>query len=231
MPWFKKDDTEVPEKLRNMSPDDLVNAVEKSKTLETEITTTKTELDAQKAANEELRQRLDRLEKNTAPKPEPRGKNEPTSFLVDEEQAFNERMATHPVTAIALQGAMLAAKREAIDSLQKRSDKLLWSKYSSEVEAIMAKESPERRVLPQAWHSAFVYVKGLHAEDIAKLSNEEENFFSTEPVSSGSNGGKIKVEEKKEEALTEKELAICKAMKIKPEDYLANKKAMTVVTA
>lgn len=220
MGWFTKE--EAPDELKGLTPEQIAEAVKKSKTQETELADAKTkltELDAAKAKateNDALKARIAELEANAAP-PRREAPKGPTSVLVDEDAAFRERTA--PLTQFALNTAASVAKMEVRSGL-KAKDRYVWDKYQGEIEKLM--ENDVRKATAAGWQAALTYIKGVHTEDITKPE-----FFAELGGESEMIGGR-RDEPKNDDKLSDEELAVCKKMGVKPEDYLAQRKAMTV---
>jgi hypothetical protein len=73
--------------------------------------------------------------------------------------------------------------------------------------------------MPQNWHTAFVYVKGLHEQDISKMEAENTPFFSE----AGSRGAPTEPAPA-EEKLTPEEEEACETFHWDKAGYLKQKK-------
>ena len=182
-----------------MTPAEIRQAVADKKSgdtryteLEGKFTTLNTELETTKGSFADTKNRLDLLEANP-PRREKKNDDEPkrkTSFLDDEDAAFNERAveALTPVTMLALNAAKSAAKMSAKNSLFGQrittpggtiSLSNLWDKWSAEIEKAaneMAKTNVAALQYEQTWLNLFQYVKGQHIEE---LMSKPETFIES----------------------------------------------------
>lgn len=232
MAWFKKED--LPEELQGKTPEEIKTYLAQQKKdaddAKAALATANAAAETQKTEFEGVKSRLASIEANRTNANANTNNNtqrepkEPTSFLVDEDAAFNERVA--PVVNLALHGAAMSARMMAFQSIPAREQKL-FNKYASEVEGIMAKESPERKVYAQTWLNAWTYVKGLHTQELVDAAAKGDNAFFAESGSSTGNVAGNGHEDKKDE-LTDAEKDIARKMKISPEAYLKNKKGISL---
>jgi hypothetical protein len=239
MAWFNKDD-EVPERLKGKTPQQILQELEAADALKAkqteleasssvrdqEFTATKTEFEATKARLAQLEANQNRREE---PPPDQRQRTGPTSVLVDEDRAFSERVG--PIAALALHSGALAAKQEARRQVEIRSrdpknknDLGIFLRYEAEIEDLMSKEAPERKIMPQTWLNAFTYIKGIHVSDIVASVQKGESFGLE-----GGSSSQAPPEEPKDDKLSAEELRIAAKMRVSPENYLKQKKAMTTV--
>lgn len=180
-----------------MTPSEIKAAIAASKDLKTKneelegkFTTLNTEFETAKGSYAETKARLDNLEANSNRR-EPKGdegKKTKTSFLDDEDTAFDERFMekTAPIAMIAMNAAKSAARMGAKNSLfgQRISTPggqisltNLWDKWSSEIDKAaneMAKTNVAALQYEQTWLNLFQYIKGQHIEE---LMAKPETFF------------------------------------------------------
>lgn len=240
MPWFKDD--EVPDRLKGKTPQQILAELEaadslrtKHMELEASAATRDQEFAASKTEFETTKARLAELEANRLHESENQNQNRdqrrtgPTSVLVDEEGAFAERLG--PVAALALHSGALSAKQEARRQVETRSrdsknknDLGIFLKYEAEVEDLMSKEPPERKVMPQVWLNAFTYIKGIHVNDIISSVQKGEAFG----LEGGSTSQALPLEQQ-DDKLSAEELRVAAKMRVSPENYLKQKKAMKPV--
>jgi hypothetical protein len=234
-----------------MSPAEIKAAVAESKVLKTKTeelegkyTTLNTEFETAKGSYAETKNRLDALEANPRREKktddgEPKAK---TSFLDDEDKAFNERAveAISPIAIMALNAAKSAAKMSARNSLfgQKITTpggsislSNLWDKWSSEIEKAateMARTNVAALQYEQTWLNLFQYVKGQHIEE---LMAKPETF-----IEGAASGMDRKVgDEKKPDTLDQEQSDIAKKMArygkgVTPEKILEARKKMNFVS-
>lgn len=220
MPWFKKDDPEVPAELKDkdgnvLTPEAVIAKIRDNDALKADATAKEAE---HSTALETAQAKIRELEANQKP-PERKidERKVPTSVLLDEDAAFAERLGPTQ-NFMLVQGAM-TAKMVARDGLSKR-DRFMWDKWSGEIDTLMEREPLPRRALPGTWLAALTYIKGQHIDDLTKP-----DFFVE--AGAGESGGLPAPKVLPADKLTPEEEAACKRMKIKPEVYLAQRKEMT----
>jgi hypothetical protein len=227
LPWFKKQGEELPTELQGLEPADLVNAVNKARDvdqLRTELTAANerlSEVDTVKAQLAQLEQRLRPPENSGGNN---NGGNKPTSFLVDEERAFAERIA--PLAVATFENQAQSAKFMARSSLKNPIDAKIWDKYEAEIDQVMQGIALQFRAQPQVWINALDTVAGRHRHEISKMQSEKTDFFA-ETASGGGNGGPGGGQEQDED-LSPQETNIALKMGLKPEDYKKYKKEATI---
>jgi hypothetical protein len=223
MAFWKGNENELPEKLRNMKPEDLIAAVEKS----AQVDSLRTELDATKgrlSEVDELRTKLATLEANSRPASVPardEGPRRPTSVLDDEDRAFNERMA--PLAISIYQNQAQTAKHLAMQGLSPR-DKWIWNKYENEVDSIMESVNLQFKAMPETWVNALNTVAGRHLGDIMKAQEDKSDFFAE---SAASITGPAPRRESTDEFNADDE-RMAKRFGLTKEAYLASRKEMVV---
>jgi len=185
MKWWEllgKKREEVPESLRELTVDQMTEAVAKSG----EIDGLKTQLElAQKQLKDVDAVKARLLELEAAQNPPDKNKGgapEPESFLVDEDKAFNDRFsaAMGPIMNHMFASQAESAKFQAVQSLtpQKRA---MWDKYSGEIDAIMKTVAPAYHGQPATWLRAFNNVLGAHVDDITAAAVGKTEFFAEAP--------------------------------------------------
>lgn len=158
--------------------------------------------------------------------PPPSGPPTEADWLTDPNGSFQRSVA--PLTAVAMHGAIMAAKAEAERFIQSQSpiERRLWNKYHKEISDLVNALSPEQKILPQTWINQFTFVKGMHIADVAKEAQGSGDAFFSETAGSTGGGMPGANDTKKDDQLTEKEIQIAKRMGRTPEQYLAMKKKM-----
>lgn len=235
--WNKN---KLPAEYKDLSEDQITELLNKGKTAEAEALTAKQTADTEKIAREkaekEAKDLREALKARPAAEPatpqnqptEPAGPPDVTDWLTNPNDAFNR--ASAPTTMIALHGAIMSARLLADQFIRQQGplEARLWNKYQAEVQAIVDKMNPQERIIPQTWINQFVFVKGLHVNDIVKEGQKEGDTFFAETA--GSTGAGINSSGNgtpKDDVLTDQEIKIAARMGVKPEDYLKRKKAMT----
>lgn len=242
MVLWKKKREEIPESYRDLTDEQLLDRLQQAekdaaekKELETKVQSEQTEHGKTKAALQALEAsaRKPEVKPEVKPQPKPNGQNqdsnEPISVFDDEAGAFAQRNA--PIAAAAIHAGMLAAKAEAMRLVRVQGDTRVWEKYEKEINEIMEKEDPVRKIYPQVWLNALTFVKGIHMKEIMDLQTKggEAALFSEGISDNGRSPEQRNTPE--DDKLSQSELDIAKKMKIKPEDYLKRKKGMTVVAS
>lgn len=212
MAWWKKEDNELPAELRDMKPEDLVKAVKDSQ----RVSELETQLQQRNTEFEDVKTRLETIEANQ-PQPQPQpGQRQPTSVLVDEEKAFQERQAPLAMTTLLI-GAQ-TARMQAKQSLGST-----FAKFEKEIEAEMERIPLGSRIHIDSWRNIHDMVVGRHMHEIAK----EPGQYFTEP-----GGGTPPPEPPQNpDKLSDEEVKVAKKMGVSEEQYLKSKKAMQFVGA
>jgi len=234
-----------------MTPAEIKAAVAEAKELKTKTAelqgkydTLNTEFETTKGSFAETKARLDSLEANaprrTSNSDESKAK---TSFLDDEDKAFNERAieTIGPVAALAMNAAKSAAKMSAKNSLFGQriqtpngyiSLSNLWDKWSAEIDKAaneMAKTNIAALQYEQTWLNLFQFVKGQHIDE---LMAKPETFVETAASSRDTKVG----DEKKPDTLDNEQSEIAKKMArygkgVTAEKILETRKKMNFVNA
>lgn len=242
-PWNRVRDEELPEELRDKTPEEIAAALKKAKDLETQVaalTTDKTTLETNVTqltdSVNQTRNRIAELEargRQPNPPAPPAGPTAVPSIWDDETAAMqhhiNNRVA--PMETAVVNTGMLTAKMYAQQQLQQASltDKnykdapKIFRKYESEIDAIIAKEHPSRQIIPATWINAFIYVRGLHLPDILDAATKGDGTFFAEP----GGGAPPPPAAPPADTLSERELQIAGRMRLTPAQYLEQKKKMT----
>jgi len=235
-----------------MSPSEIKAAIAEAKELKTKTTelqgkydTLNMESETLKGSFAETKARLDSLEANPR-RPKADDDDKPktkTSFLDDEDKAFNERaMETMaPVAVMAMNAAKSAARMGAKNSLfgQRISTPggqisltNLWDKWSSEIDNAaneMAKTNVAALQYERTWLNLFQFIKGQHIEE---LMAKPETFFESV---SGNRDTKVG-DEKRPDTLDQEQSEIAKKMArygkgVTAEKILETRKKMNYVNS
>jgi len=243
MAWFSKDGLDVPEELKGKSPDEILAAVKEGDSLKEKVGSLESDLKAKEddlksrdsqlsGLGTEVQQLKDDISKLEA-SPGGNGNDQgggndkgPTSVLVDEDQAFNERMA--PVAQLAVQAGALAAENVARQKIEAAGEGKMYGKFEKEINEVLKNVKPAQRVYVETYTNAFNLVKGRHMGDILESTKKGDGQFFVEPVGgpapSGVDGG-----DDDKDKITKEEAVIAKKMGVSSESYLKTKKEMNYV--
>lgn len=216
MPWFRKDEPDLPAELKEFTPEQIVAKIKEADQLRQDVASRDAALQTKDGELATARQELANATR------QPERTEEETSFFADPQKHVSQIMA--PTTAIAIHAGKIAAKMSAVQSM-KREDAAIFRKYESEISKMVEGFNPAQQVMPESWVFALNQIKGQRFDEIAKAKSENSDFFAEVP----SNQPQPVVQ--KPDQLSDEEQRICKRMNITPERYLAQKKAMTVVNA
>lgn len=237
MSWFNSAGRDVPEKLKGKSEADILAAMEKAEKAD-QLATEKAAADTAKAKadadlatlqteHSSVKSRLSQLESNATrqqqPPPERKG---PTSVLLDEETAFQERL-TPLYLQQAQQGALMAMQLAANDISQDPRKAALLKKHKAEVDARFATVPIQFKADPMSYKNCFNVVMGEHMEELLTAASKKEGEFFVEDSSHAARPAESKQSDKLDEA----EVKIAARMGVTPEQYLARRKSMQFVGA
>jgi len=228
----------TPEQLRTQIAS-AKSEKERADRLEKDLSTTKGTLSTMENSFTETKSRLDQLEANSNRRDEKKEPTQKTSFIDDEDKAFNERFMEQagPLAATALKAAANSAKMAARMSLQGKrvntpggpiSLLTLWDRWINEIEKDSTQVPYQTLGDFQTWINLFNYVKGKHFDE---MMAEPKTFIeSVETHTDGRVGGDA--DDKKE--LNKEELEAVKKMSkyakhITPETYQKVKEGMKFV--
>lgn len=224
--WNRSIDAkDLPESLRDKSPEELAAILAKYGDMEKLV-------EEEKKKREELEQKqnerqsefdqmkgkLAELEARTQPQQqsEPAAPEEPPSPWVDPSGFVRNEMK--PVADVALMSGMMTARMYFEQNLSQR-DRKIFKKFEKDVDQVVGTFAPQARVMPQAFMNAFLYVKGLHEGDIRKAETDNPDSFFSETPSRGP------AEEPQPEAkLTPEEEEVCRVFHYDPKSYLETRK-------
>lgn len=253
MGWLKSRD-ELPEELREMDPKDIVEAVKKSKTLETELATQKTaysELNTKfETFNTEFETKVGSAVAEAVAKATNKGGGgsggsggsgggsgggggeQFADFLTDPDKAFAQR--AQPVAALALNTAGYVAKEAARRKFQnaqranqgKNFDGYFFEKYENEIEELARTVPAQQLANPATWEHIYFNVKGRHADEIAQQYKDGKLDIGIESGATGARGSGGSGGGDDADKLTPQELKIAARMGRTPEQFLEQKKKM-----
>lgn len=231
--WFnrRQEEPEVPPELQGKTPAQVLQAIKDAEAKAAEL---QAKIDAQAGQASELEQLRNKIQElearpvaRTDDPPPPPTNNGPTSVLVDEDKAFNERMA--PLANVVFNSASMGGRMLAMEQLRDMSKPggfnhiAFFNQHKAEIEGLMGQVPPQSRAHPDTWINLYNLVKGRHAEELLDASKKGENAFFVE----GTAGSPPPPQEDKSERLTDVETGIAKKFGLTPEQYLKQKKGIT----
>lgn len=245
MGWFKKEDeAKIPEKLRNLTPEEIVAKIDAAEALGQDVTKLKaalaekdTTINENANAVNELRTKLQQLEGNRREPPKEDGAQR-IEFAEDPEGFVRQQIAesTVPVASVALNNSAMMAKSLAEKSLDRLkvpgtniSKGAMFRRYEADIDAQAKKCQLGQLQRPDDWIFLFNNVLGTKMDEILQAYSEGKgNEYFVEP---GSTNVHRQEEPRRDEKLTDEELHIAKRMRITPEEYAKRKKEMNNVAA
>lgn len=231
--WWGKDESKVPEALRSLTPEQIVEQLKaaaeaktKAAELEAKLQESTTAQQTFKTELDSTKQRLAEIELNSR-KPPAREPESIPSIVEDEEAAFNARLSPlrAGILANAAQNALIVARQRISTN---PVDAAVLKKYGKEVDQLYETVPFESRASEMAYINCFKIVKSDHFDELhTELQKESGGLFS-EPVG----GGKPPEQNvTKEEKLSPEEERIAKRFGMTTEQYLAQRKGMNYVGA
>jgi len=239
MAFWDKTDARIPEKVRDLSPErmlELVNFYEANKdrvaTLEGDLNTTKQTLSNVETQFTETKNKLAQLEATVASQQPPKGEPDkpvqpgPTDWFEDPRKAFFEQVK--PLADFSLgQGSQLA-KMQLEQHLRENPGKYgdnykLYRKFQKEISDLMSREALANQANPQAWLNAFSLIKGFHDEEISEARRVGDGEFFGEVASKGAAS-----EPPKEDVITDKDKDLAKKYGVSATEVQAARKGLTI---
>lgn len=239
----KKD--KVPKIFENKSEDDILKMLEDAsrdketiQSLNARVAEQDTTVDKIKTEFETVKARLVAAEAKGTPPP----KKEPTeehNFVEHPSEAFAEHVA--PIANIAIQNAAITARilaQQQLDNADmasggKSMDGRLFRAWSMEIDNAAKKYPTIQLGSPDSWIGIYFHLKGLHADELSNPEIRKKKYNFMEPAASSSDNSRQEDNSNKPAAdqLTPAELHVAEKMKVTPENYLKQKKAMKFVNA
>ena len=223
MLWGKKDD-ELPKELQGLTPEQIVEKLKavgdsaaRISELQASLAEKETTLGTLTQEQQQLKQKLEELEKNTPPKKiDGVDDDEPATLWSDPEAFIKNQTKSTELTA--LMAGMMSAKLYARQQMSTQ-DSTIFGRYEKEIDQVINSYHPQQRVMPQSWINALTYVKGLHMDEILKAQKDGTDFFA-EPPTRG-----VEPPPAPEDKLSSDEEEMCRRMHWDPKQYLARRKA------
>jgi hypothetical protein len=214
---------DVPESLRGKTPEQIAQALADGETAKATLAAKESETTTMKSDLQQARERIQALERNANP-PKPKEEQKgPTSVLVDEDAAFNERLS--PFAVATLQNSARMARIIAEDRIKSDpKDGPVFRKFYTEYDALIKQLSLEQQALEASYDNVFSIIKGRHLHEILEAQKKGDGSLFVEP-----GGGSPPEQKPKEEKLNDQELAAASRMGVSPEDYLKSKKQIQFV--
>jgi hypothetical protein len=240
MAFWDRTDARVPEKLRELTPEQMEKALDfynankdKVGALETELTTSKQTLADVETQFTETKNRLAQLEASVATQPpvQPQpaaqaGTSAPTDWFENPDRAFIEKMK--PVADYALGQGAVNARRDLEDYLRENPGKLgdnfkLYRKYQREIWDLMSREALANQANSQAWMNAFLMVKGIHDDEITAARGAGDGAFFGEQAKSSPSPAATAAEDN----ITDRDKEQAKKFDVTPEQVRTSRKSLT----
>ena len=239
----KKEQEKLPERLRGKSPEDIMKELQAADDLKKELELAKT---AQRSGAEaatalrsevdEIKARLAAAEANRQPLPK-KEDDEQADFITDPDKAFGQRaapIANATILNASMTARILAQQQLDNDDLASQGQKMdgrLFRAWSGELDAESKKYQAAQLVTPNAWIGIFMYLKGIHADEMRDPEVRKKKYNFLEPsvqhaLPPTNQDGKPATEQ-----LTKEELHVAEKMGVSPENYLKRKKAMQYVNS
>jgi hypothetical protein len=246
MDSINKKKEKVPDRFKDKSEDDILKMLDEADKAAGRIT----ELEAERVKDtdkvkaietefETVKARLAAAEANRNPNPKPGDNNneELANFVEDPDKAFSQRIG--PVANIAVQTAAMTARMLAQQQLNnadmasnsKTMDGRLFQHWGAEIDAEAKKYQTVQLTTPQAWLGIYMYLKGVHADELRDPEIRKKKYNFMEPASSSTNQNGDNTPKPAADQLTDAEKHVADKMGVKHEDYLKRKKAMQFVNA
>jgi hypothetical protein len=195
---------DIPEEIRGLNESQLVERIKElnttktqlaelqtaSQTKDTQISEIQTQLNETKQALQNLQDERAKDGRRESQQNQHQQTEEITSVFDNEDEAIRQRVAkqTEGLQQVAFNSGALTAKMYATSQLQRyetsgnkeyKNAMRIFNKYEADIDKIVASYPPEVRANPLTWVNAFVYVRGLHMNDImeAVTSNKAGEFF------------------------------------------------------
>lgn len=242
----KKKGDKLPERFKDKSEDDILKMLDdadkdksritelenKDAERETKVTEIQTEFESVKA-----KLAAAEANRNAPPKSDGTNDQELANFVEEPDKAFGQRVA--PVANIAIQTAAMTARMLAQQQLNnadmassgKTMDGRLFQHWNAEIDAEAKKYQTVQLTTPQAWLGIYMYLKGVHADELRDPEIRKKKYNFMEPASSNTSQNVDNTTKPASDQLTDAEKHVADKMGVKHEDYLKRKKAMVMVNA
>jgi hypothetical protein len=239
MAFWDKTDARIPDKLRELTPEQMEQMVDfynankdRVGQLETELGTTKQTLSNVETQFTETRNRVAQLEAAVTQQQQPQPTADTTGtgyqqagWFEDPDRAFFEKVK--PLADFSLAQGARNAKRDLEDHLRDNPGKFgdnfkLYKKFQREITDLMSREALSNQANPQAWLNAFSLIKGYHDDEIAEArKNADAEFFGEATARNSS------PPETKTDVVTDSQREAAKKWGVSPEEVHAAGKTLT----
>lgn len=241
MAFWDKTDARVPEKVRDLTPEQMEHMVDfynankdRVPQIETELNTTKQTLGNVENQFTETKNRLAQLEasvqqqqqrQQAPPAGDPNQPNGPTDWFQDPSKAFFEQVK--PLADFSLAQGARNAKRDLEDHLRDNPGKFgdnykLYKKYQREIMDLMSREQLSNQANSQAWLNAFSLIKGYHDDEISEARKSGTDEFFGEATPKGAAQPEIQAD-----IITDAQKTSARKWGITPEEVHAAGKTLT----
>lgn len=244
MAWFKdkKEEDNLPASLKGKTPEEIAKALEEAEQLRTQVAKSAEDqkklneaLESQKSEFEKVKTQLSALESVNRRTNED-SNNEEVNFFEDPDKAVDKKL--QPLAQITALNASQTARILAQQHLDNNDfaspegartmDGRLFRAWAAEIDAEAKKYPVQNLTQPQAWLGIYMFLKGVHADELAnpEIRKKKYNF-----VESARTNAAPAVESGNSDKLTDQEAAIAVKMGVTPEAYLKRKKSMQFYAA
>jgi hypothetical protein len=233
--WGKDvDEAQLPEKLRDMKPEELLAAVENSGKV-TQLETALQEKDAALSATntevDTLKAQVARLEANVSkPADDPNKPRPIPSVLVDEDAAFAARIA--PTTMLALTSGAQTARMLAKADINGQHTFAVngrrvggFDRFEQQIDEVMKNVPLMQQIYVESWKNAYKKVLGDNFEKLMKESGTASDYF----IEGGAPGTSPPPPTKDSDILSDAEKKVAKSMGMTDAEYLKQRKEMVIV--
>jgi hypothetical protein len=236
MAFWDRNDARIPEKIRNLSPEDMEKMVsfyennrDKISNLEAELAGAKKTLEDGQTQFNQQAEKIKSLEAAIAAQPKPvetpKETKGPTDWFENPQMAFEERLK--PIFDYAMGSraelAQMRLEQHLRDNPGKYGDNFkIYNKYRKEVVDLMLKEPLQSQQNPATWMNAFSLVKGFKDEEISEARKNNDSEFFGEATAKG-----VPPEEPKTDVIDDKVKENAKRWGVTPEQVIAARKDLT----
>jgi phage I-like protein len=237
--WGKKD-SELPEALRGLTPEQLVEQLASGKAaqdrltaLEPEVSTLKSEAARVPALQNqftELQSRLTAIEAGPASKTSVTPTNTVPSVLEDEDGAFNARLKPF-ANALMAQAAQNARQLAHMTLGRDPKKRYVLDKWGAEVDRLFATVPVHQQGNEASYLNCFKIVVADHMDELSLEQAKKDGAFSVEGGGNGTSTPQNQVLGSKADSLSDDEKRTAKKFGMSDEDFLKTRKGLVFQNA
>ena len=241
-----KKETVIPEIFKDKSEEDILKMLqesaadkEKIKTLETKVTEQDTTVGKIQTEFEAVKTRLAAAEAKPRTAKTEDGSEEatPDNIMTDPKKVLDAHTA--PTTALAINASAQTARMLAQQQLNnqdlasggKTMDGRLFAAWSNEIDEQSKRYQAIQIITPNAWIGIYLYLKGVHADELRDPEVRKKKYNFLEPSTIGTLPTPDGKPKDGAESLTDQEKHVADRMGVSYENYAKRKKAMVMVNA